>query len=443
MKSPLPPSHSGQAATTLADAVVGKYLPSSPKKEVTPARIEFEQDGESYRIDFHASMSEGHQASNSVTSFPVAEGFDVSAYSITHNAKVELQGIISDVVMSEAGAKLSSEEWSASAEGGKQIHVSSPERLDPSGNNNKLLGTDGLTYGRHNSKIVFKTLKSLVEANKVCKVVTNLYIYENVVFTEFQTTQDTKSGVDVMRFQMKGENLRFRRGDSLPSTTVVVFTQNTDANVIASPGARTAELWYGDDWDFSEVDADDDAFASLEKELTKKKMVHECKSYNPINDSYEYVTNVKLPPTVEQKKERMFPPAVVTAAGSVKETAKEVGTLAQGCAKDAILSTAKQEIGSAVSETVLGMLPESLYGHKLGSGLFAEGSAGDKVAQATSKCVATALAKNTPVQDVVRDDFSKSSISKMTKNYSNLMFDKNTGKGTIPRRPVILDENGN
>ena len=191
MKSPLPPSHSGLAAEYASIGVQEKILPNSPKKEVTPARIEFEQDGEVYRIDFHASMSEGHQATSTITSFPVALGFDVSAYGLEHNAKVALDGIITDVVLSEAGAALSAEAWTSSVENGKQIHVESPEQLDPSGSNNKMLGTDGLTYGRHNSKIVFKTLKSLVESRKVCKVVTNLYIYDSVVFTSFQTYTST------------------------------------------------------------------------------------------------------------------------------------------------------------------------------------------------------------------------------------------------------------
>jgi len=137
----------------------------------TPASIQYLSEGDAINsITFHAVISEGHKASTQVTKFPVQSGFQVSSHAIRQNRIVALEGVISDIVMK--------------------------------GSRNSVMYSD-----ISNSVRVFDVLNQLLRDRIACKVVTNLGVYDPVIFTSFGTKQD-KNNISVMHFSLSGEELQ-------------------------------------------------------------------------------------------------------------------------------------------------------------------------------------------------------------------------------------------
>ena len=143
--------------------------------KLTPAAITYiASGGKEQTIDFHAVVSEEHSASATITKYPVQTGVHISTNSIRHNREISIQGVISNYRM----------------ENGKTV-------------NQDKKSTD---YGADSTAAIFDVMEALVNSGAECKVVTNLGIYEPVVFKKFGTKQ--KEGlVDSMLFTISGEEV--------------------------------------------------------------------------------------------------------------------------------------------------------------------------------------------------------------------------------------------
>lgn len=166
----------------------------------TPATIEYTtKDGAVQVIRFHTVISEGHDAKNVITSYPVQDGFNISQHSVRQNRKVAIEGIFT---------------------------------------NSLLEGSGMVEYSRtNNSKEMFKVLQSLVQSSTVCKVVTNLGVYHPVVFVAFQTTQ--KEGmVDSMQFSISGEEVQ------IASVVAATLPRPLDFKILSSAEKQNlGKLW--------------------------------------------------------------------------------------------------------------------------------------------------------------------------------------------------------
>lgn len=137
---------------------------------VTPAMINYTTNlGELVELKFHAVISESHQVSAKLTKFPVQSGYDVTNNAIRQNRIVTIAGVITNTVL----------------EGTKNDY----------------------RYSTNNSKTMFEALEELVMAKVQCEVITNLGIYNPVVFTKF-TTKQAKGSVDSLNFTITGEEVQ-------------------------------------------------------------------------------------------------------------------------------------------------------------------------------------------------------------------------------------------
>ena len=72
--------------------------------KTTPAHIIYTKKGTDNEvvIDFHAVVSEDHEASAKITKYPVQTGLHISNHSIRNNRVVSLTGVISNMIMNNA-----------------------------------------------------------------------------------------------------------------------------------------------------------------------------------------------------------------------------------------------------------------------------------------------------------------------------------------------------
>lgn len=151
--------------------------------------IDFEEEDKTLNtIRFHAVISEDHSATTQITKFPVQNGFEISNHAIRKNRSIKLQGLFSNTI---------------------------------------LAGTEQTTYGSNNSKEMFNALNNLVRSATLCKVTTNLGIYEDVVFKKFSTKQEAGM-VDSIIVTMEGEELQIANNISKSAPTKLSFTAITD-----------------------------------------------------------------------------------------------------------------------------------------------------------------------------------------------------------------------
>lgn len=139
-------------------------------------------------IRFHAVVSEDHTATTQITKFPVQNGFEVSNHAIRKNRQIKLQGLFTNTL---------------------------------------LAGTEQTTYGSNNSKEMFNALQKLVRSATICKVTTNLGIYNDVVFKKFHTKQE-KGMVDSIMVELDGEELQIAENISKSAPVKLSFTAVTD-----------------------------------------------------------------------------------------------------------------------------------------------------------------------------------------------------------------------
>jgi hypothetical protein len=136
----------------------------------TPASIKYlSANSRVNEIRFHGVVSEGHKTSTQLTKYPVQSGFVVTNHAITQNRKVTLVGLISDVI---------------------------------------LMGSNSVSYSTTSPTAeVFKVLNQLVLNKVPCRVVTNLGVYDPVIFTSADSSQGV-GAMNIMQVTMSGEELQ-------------------------------------------------------------------------------------------------------------------------------------------------------------------------------------------------------------------------------------------
>ncbi len=146
----------------------------------TPAHIIYQTaNGEEQTLNFHAVMSEDHGASSQITKFPVQTGKHISNHAIRNNRTISLTGAFSNY-------GFTSEDVAVGEDIGQL-----PRR--PS-------------FGSDTNKAMFDVLESLVQSAQECKVVTNLGIYDPVIFNKYSTKQASGT-VDTLNFTISGEEV--------------------------------------------------------------------------------------------------------------------------------------------------------------------------------------------------------------------------------------------
>ena len=160
----------------------------------TPASITYLLDDVEQEIFFHAVETEDHQASATVTKYPVQTGYHISNHSIRQNRVVSLVGHITNV---------------------------------------QMFGAAGYhDYGSDASSLVAEALTALVQNGVECTVTTNLGIYENVVFTRYRTKQGAGM-MDSAKFEMSGEEVIKITSTNKAAPAPISFVGVEDANRIA------------------------------------------------------------------------------------------------------------------------------------------------------------------------------------------------------------------
>jgi hypothetical protein len=120
------------------------------------------------KLSFHGVISEDHSTTADLTKFPVQGGFEVSNHAIRRNRKVEIEGIVTNVILPGQIKYLSSKH--------------SP------------------------TKYIFKLLNQIVNDSIPCYVTTNLGVYRPVIFKSFKTRQGVGT-MDSLNFRLVGEEL--------------------------------------------------------------------------------------------------------------------------------------------------------------------------------------------------------------------------------------------
>ena len=135
----------------------------------TPAMITYKDSSASpitRQIRFHSVIMESHKAKSVSTSYPVSTGFEVSRHTIKKNRQITIKAIVSNV-------------------------------LFENGNNVDVVTTNTV-------KTIHEACAALVDNGLVCRVVSNLGIYDPVVFNDYETK--TEAGyVDSTIIILKGE----------------------------------------------------------------------------------------------------------------------------------------------------------------------------------------------------------------------------------------------
>lgn len=161
--------------------------------KVTPAHIIYAPEGrEKQVIDFHAVTVEDHQASAQITKYPVQTGYHVSNHSIRQNRVVTIEAVISNLRL----ANLITTSGEVTGLDGGIVE----------GTGIITQSSGDTEYGADSQREVFAALEALVNSGTECQVVTNLDIYEPVVFTKFKTKQ-VQGMVDSMKFTITGEEI--------------------------------------------------------------------------------------------------------------------------------------------------------------------------------------------------------------------------------------------
>ena len=142
-------------------------------------------------LKFHTVIAEEHEASSEITKFPVQSGFNVSNNKIRKNGKVSITGAMTNHLI--AGSETAYE------------------------------------LGGNNCRIMFSTLKALVNNGTPCDVLTNYGSYSPVIFTRLKTKL-VAGKTDSMEFVLSGEEVQI--GSTANSTTpqLIPFTVTSGAS---------------------------------------------------------------------------------------------------------------------------------------------------------------------------------------------------------------------
>lgn len=160
---------------------------------VTPATIYYtHSSGAEHKLNFDAVISETHQTTAKITKFPIQEGFHVSNHSIRDNREIRIKGSITNM------------------------------KFD--------LGDDEpkTDYGLNATGHVKQVIDTLIQQATQCRVITNLGIYDPVIFKSFKT-QQKKGLVDSMEFEIAGEEIVRANAVSFAAPTPIAFTEISGA----------------------------------------------------------------------------------------------------------------------------------------------------------------------------------------------------------------------
>lgn len=172
--------------------------------KVTPAMITYTVTKGQPKsvIQFHAVIAEAHIASSQITKFPVQEGFEVSNNKIRKNRVITIEGVITNHIL----------------EGSEMV------QYHEEGNN---------------ARVIFDALQALVNTGTPCEVITNLGLYNPVVFNKFNTKQ-MKGRVDSMHFSISGEELQVKEAVRGAGPKVLSFNSLNEASSIVRAGELAA-----------------------------------------------------------------------------------------------------------------------------------------------------------------------------------------------------------
>lgn len=312
----------------------------------TPAMIKYKSaEGIDQELRFHTVISEDHEAHSEITKFPVQTGFSVSNHAIRKNRKVIITGVISNTLI--AGSKTAYQ------------------------------------YSLNNQATVFRSMIDLVNNATLCEVVTNLSVYNPVVFNKFKTKQSAGK-VDSMEFTITGEEIQVKSTLNRTAPKLLNFKLVSDA----SYPARIVEL-EKQGYDVSKQYVPDTADENagnyivarkyhIEESTTElgtdfiieskdikgktKATTYLYKGYDPVTQTYKYDVHIEDHGIVKSTATQINLFALVGKAASTTSACLVDGSL------DAAI-----DISEDLVSTTMGDLRESVYGFrrelvKLGGG---------------------------------------------------------------------------
>lgn len=155
----------------------------------TPAMITYTPPGGAKQtIKFHAVIAEDHAASSTITKYPVQSGFNISNHSIRENRKISITGVVTNTLLAGGGT--------------------------------------AYQYTANNAKTIFDALVALVNSKQPCEVMTNLGIYNPVIFTKFNTKQEAGM-TDAIQFTISGEEVQIATRVTGSAPRVLEFVRLT------------------------------------------------------------------------------------------------------------------------------------------------------------------------------------------------------------------------
>ena len=229
------------------------------------------------KLKFHGIVSENHESSSQVTSYPVQTGFQISNHAIRKNRVIKIEGLYTNTLSDQ--------------DTGQQRVTTSDI-----------------------SKYMYGVLDVLVRNSEVCKVGTNLGVYDPVVFTSFKVKQDA-GNLDNLRFVMMGEEVQVASAVERLTPIELSFTiltggnrgkaidklKNSNLKVPKNAVVKQAEVTLGRNFKTTYLGTD-----GLAKDVT-----YLCDGYDKGKDEYAY--SILVEPTSVATKESgvVNPPASI------------------------------------------------------------------------------------------------------------------------------------
>jgi hypothetical protein len=154
-------------------------------------RYKLEEYAEGYRgrLPFHGIISEAANIQVELTKFPVQSGFEVSNHIIKKNRQIKIEAIMSNLILPN--------QYSYGESANRTTEIS------PTG---QITIVEGRTTHSNQNKTVFEALRAIIRSGTLCKIQTNLGVYEPVVLKSFKTTQGVGT-MDSMKFIIDAEEL--------------------------------------------------------------------------------------------------------------------------------------------------------------------------------------------------------------------------------------------
>ena len=204
-------------------------------------------------LRFHSVISEEHEVSSTVTEYPSQEGFDVSSHAIRKSRRVTIEGVVTNHLIV----------------GSEEFHE----------------------YGGNNSRIMFSTLKGLVQASVPCEVVTNYDSYSPVIFDRLRTK--LQAGMtDIMKFTLSGLETQVSPSQNASTPTLITFTPLTeDERVDRVTELLAAGLEVPDDAVLSQATVDLNTSFQMQTNTVvgdQITMTYNRKDYDPVKQEYTF-----------------------------------------------------------------------------------------------------------------------------------------------------------